>query len=145
MAQKSQSYEHHTRWYPIWHFVAFPILAIHVIVTLVVLLQGFSWWNVWMVLVAMALVLGLFASRAMALTNQDRIIRLEQRVRLERLLPPPLQARIPELKLGHLVALRFAADDEVAGLVERCLSGDLPDRNAVKQAIRDWQADWHRV
>lgn len=145
MVQKQQSYAHHTRYYPIWHFVAFPILAVHVIVTLVVLVRDFTLWNAWMVLVAVALVLGLFASRIMALRNQDRIIRLEQRVRLAQLLSPDLQARIPELTLNHLVALRFAPDDEVVGLVERCLSGELPDRKAVKEAIKNWQADWHRV
>lgn len=144
MAQ-SQSYANHTRWYPIWHFVAFPILAVHVIVTVVVLVREFTLWNAWMVLVAVALVLGLFASRVMALKNQDRLIRLEERLRLRRLLPPEQHDRIDELSLDQLIGLRFADDAEVAGLAVRCLAGELTDRKAVKQAIGVWRADWHRV
>jgi len=76
---------------------------------------------------------------------QDRVIRLEERLRLERLLDPPLAARISELTTAQLVALRFASDEEVGGLVARVLEGELTGRKEIKRAIRSWRPDHERI
>ncbi len=146
MAEQDQSFASHRRFVPIWHFVAFPILAINVPVALYGLYRdGISFATVWGALVAVALVLGLFAGRTMAIINQDRLIRLEERLRLEKLLPEELAASIGKLTVSQLVGLRFAADGEVAGLVKRCLDGELAGREEVKKQIQQWRADHLRV
>jgi hypothetical protein len=81
----------------------------------------------------------------MANTVQDRIIRLEMRLRLREVLPEAMHPRIGELSRRQLVGLRFASDRELPDLVARCLSGELNGGEAVKREIRDWQADWHRA
>ncbi|MDX1495850.1 MAG: DUF6526 family protein, partial [Longimicrobiales bacterium] len=89
-------------------------------------------------------VVGLFA-RVFPLGVQDRVIRLEERLRMERLLPEELKARIEEVETEHLIGLRFASDEELADLVRRVLDGELADRKAVKAAIRSWRADYQRI
>ena len=84
-------------------------------------------------------------ARIYALTVQDRIIRLEMQLRLERILPGDLRERARELTLPQLVALRFASDAELPGLVERVLNGELATGDAIKRAVTDWQADTLRV
>ena len=81
----------------------------------------------------------------MALRAQDRIIRLEERTRLDRLLPADLRVRAAELSTSQLIALRFAPDDEVPELVRRALDGELARQGDIKRAIRDWRADHLRV
>jgi hypothetical protein len=83
--------------------------------------------------------------RVNSLTVQNRVVRLEERLRLERLLPEELRSRIPELTVDQLVALRFAADAEVSGLVRQVLDERLDSRDGIKRRIREWRADWLRV
>jgi hypothetical protein len=89
--------------------------------------------------------LAALASRAMAVRVQDRVIRLEMRLRLAAVLPGDLRAEIPKLATRQLVALRFASDAELPGLVRQVLAGSLRDQKAIKQAIVDWQADHLRA
>jgi hypothetical protein len=84
-------------------------------------------------------------ARINALLAQDRVIRHEERTRLERILPADLKARIEELSVAQIVSLRFASDGEVAELMRQVLAEGLHDRKAIKQRIRDWRADWMRV
>lgn len=84
-------------------------------------------------------------ARLFALTVQDRVIRLEMRLRLERLLPADLKSRIPELSPDQFVSLRFAGDAELPALVREVLDKNLTDRKQIKQKIRDWQADHLRA
>ena len=88
---------------------------------------------------------GIMMARRFALGVQDRVIRLEERIRMERLLPDDLKGRIEEVTTNHLIGLRFASDAELPGLVRRVLDGELADRKAVKQAIENWRADHQRV
>jgi hypothetical protein len=145
MVQPAQSYANHRRYFPLYHYFALPVLAVHVVVTTAGLLRHPSLATAWSVVVALALLGGILAVRTSTLIVQNRVIRLETTLRLARVLPPELRARIPELRLGHLVALRFAPDDELPFLVERCLSGELRSTDEVKRAIRVWQADFVRA
>ena len=145
MAQPAQSYANHRRYFPLYHYFALPILALNVVVTTTLLIRDPSLQTAWSVVVALALLGAILASRTSTLIVQNRVIRLETTLRLARVLPPELRARIPEMRLGHLVALRFAPDDELPRLVEQCLSGELRSADDVKKAIRVWQADFVRA
>jgi hypothetical protein len=101
--------------------------------------------NGWAFLVALALLIGIVLSRNMPLRAQDRIIRLEERIRLQRVLPADLRGRSDELTTDQLIGLRFAPDDELPELARRALSGELKTRTDIKRAIKGWRADHMRV
>lgn len=145
MADQTQSFASHRRWIPIWHFFALPVLIINVFVVAVNYVKDPRLVNGWAVIVAIALAVGIFISRYMPLRAQDRIIRLEERARLERVLPGDLRGRVGELTPAQLVAIRFAADDEVPDLTRRTLNGELKSQGDIKRAIRTWRADTLRV
>jgi hypothetical protein len=143
MAARTQDYSHHTRWSPLYHFVATPIAVLNLYV------QGrhlyynqtrYAFWN-------LVLAIGFFAivgsARLMALAVQDRVIRLEMRLKLRELGVP--EADIKRITVRQFVGLRFASDAELPGLVSRVLSGELAEQKAIKAAIKDWQADWQRA
>jgi hypothetical protein len=145
MSDKPQSAGNHTRWYPLYHFVASPIAALNVYVAARhAWHEGgrFAWWNVVLAIGILALV---FSARVMALAVQDRLIRLEMRLRLGELLPATMRADINRLTVRQMVALRFAGDAELPELVQRVLKGELAGSKAIKAAIKDWQADWQRA
>jgi hypothetical protein len=144
-ARAPQSYATHRRRFPLFHFVALPILLANVAVAVGHAIRRPTLWNAWLVVLALGLVAGLVASRASTLHVQNRVIALEMRLRLAATLPPELRARIPELRLKHLIGLRFAGDSELPGLVERCLRGELATADAVKREIRDWRPDLARA
>jgi len=145
MADQTQTLGTHRRWVPAWHFFAVPILLINVFVVAVNFVRDPRLINGWPVLVAIALFLGIFLSRSMPLRAQDRIIRLEERGRLERVLPADLRGRIGDLTADQLIGLRFAPDDEVPELARRALGGELKTRVDIKRAIRSWRPDHMRV
>jgi hypothetical protein len=140
-----QTYATHRRFFPLFHYVALPILLANVAVAVGHAIRRPTAWNAWLVVVSLGLVAGLVASRASTLYVQNRLIALEMRLRLAATLPPELRIRIPELRLRQLIGLRFAGDAELPGLVERCLSGELPTAEAVKREIRDWRPDFQRA
>lgn len=140
-----QTYANHPRYYPLWHYFAFPVLAGNAIVALVALVRHPTLHEGWWLLVSLALVAAVFASRIMALTVQNRVVRLEMQLRLARVLPPDLQAAIPRLSLQQLIALRFASDEETPELVRRVAEGSLAAPDDLKRAIRRWQPDTLRA
>lgn len=142
---ESQSFSSHRRWFPPFHFIALPVFMLHVIATSWHAYRIPTMWNHWNVVVAVALVALTLAARVMALTVQDRLIKLEQRLRMQAVLPAPLFARTEGLSRKHYVGLRYAGDNELAGLVERCLSGELKTDEDVKKQVKNWQADWIRA
>jgi hypothetical protein len=145
MATAVQSYKKHARWLPLFHFFVIPALLVNVVVAAWGLIQAPGVWTLWSVVFAIAL-LGLgFLSRIQALTVQDRVIRLEMRLRLRQLLPPDLQPRINDLTYRQLVALRFASDDELAELVREVLAGRLASSKEIKMRVKNWQSDWLRA
>jgi hypothetical protein len=128
-----------------WHFFAIPVLVANVVVVATRFLRDPQLSNGWAAIVAIALLVGIFLSRSMPLRAQDRIIRLEERARLERVLPGDLRGRVGELSATQLIAIRFAADDEVPELTRRTLNGELKSQGDIKRAIRNWRADTLRV
>ena len=97
------------------------------------------------ILVAVALLLLAFLARLFALGVQDRVIRLEERMRYERLLPEDLKARIGEFTISQLVSLRFASDAELPALARKVLDEQIKERKAIKQMIQSWRPDYQRV
>jgi hypothetical protein len=145
MDQPIQSYESHRRWIPAFHFFVLPVLLATVFVTLYRLLNDPRGPVAWTVVVAVALFLGVFLLRGMPLRAQDRVIRLEERARFDRLLPSDLRPRVGELTTSQIIALRFAPDDEVPDLTRRALDGELKTQADIKRAIKNWRADTLRV
>ena len=146
MAQaKPQTYANHARLVPAFHLVALPILAVNFLWSAYRAVTGLSFGTVLAALVALALIIVALCARLFALWAQDRVIRLEMRLKLAELLPGDLKGRISDLTTPQLVALRFASDAELPELVRQTLAGSLADQKAIKQAVRNWQADYQRV
>ena len=142
--QTPQTFANHIRLDPPFHFFVIPVLGITVLFTIWNLIRDVSLHSAFMVVVALALLVLAFKCRLYALTVQTRVIRLEERLRLAALLPETLRAKIPQLTEGQLVALRFASDAEIPGLVEKALAANLPNKE-IKKAIVNWRADYFRV
>ena len=145
MDEPIQSYKSHTRWVPAFHFFVVPVLLVNSIVTAIRLVNDPRGTTAWNLIVAIALFLGVFLLRGMPLRAQDRVIRLEERARFDRLLPGDLRPRVGELTTAQFVALRFAPDDEVPDLTRRALDGELKTQADIKRAIKNWRADTLRV
>jgi hypothetical protein len=146
MAQKSpQTLENHARILPAYHYVAFPLFAVNFFFTLYQAVTAFSWANLVAFGVAVALILLFFLARVMALTVQDRVIRLEETLRMRALLPANLQPRIGEFSVKQMVALRFASDAELPELARTVLDGNIMDQKAIKRMVREWRADFQRA
>jgi hypothetical protein len=146
MAEKApQSFANHTRFDPLFHFFVIPVAATSFVITIWNLIRGpLNFGAVWMVIVAMAALVAAFKIRLYALKVQDRVIRLEERLRCANLLSEPMRSRIGELSEAQFVALRFACDAELAALVEKALAGKLPSAE-IKKAIANWRPDYYRV
>jgi len=140
-----QTYATHRRFIPAYHFFAVPILSINALVQIYFAVRHFSGWAVWNVIVALALAALAFTVRGMATRAQDRIIRLEETLRLQRVLPADLRDRVGELTTGQLVGLRFCADAEVAELARAVFAGDCSGREDIKKRIKTWRPDTLRV
>lgn len=144
MADAKQTYANHTRFDPGFHFTLVPIAVI----TEAILIRN-AWkapapMTLWIAFVGLAAIWGLLKMRLYSLKVQDRVIRLEERLRLMQVLPESQRGRIPELTRKQLVALRFASDAELPALVERCWNEKLESKQ-IKQAIKEWRADFFRV
>ncbi len=141
-----QSFQSHAKWVPPFHFFVLPVLLINL---------GFSiywcvkaWFTVSGVLsvaFAAALFVGMVMARMMAMKVQDRVIRIEERIRFERVLPADMHARIGEFTIDQLVALRFASNAELPELARRVLEEKVNDRKAIKRMIKTWRPDLVRA
>ena len=148
---KPQNLANHTRWDPPFHFYILHIFALALILTLVHFFAHITHGDLrdhihafLLILLAVALLMLMFKVRLYALKVQDRVIRLEERLRLTQLLSEPLRSRIPELTEDQLCGLRFASDAEIPKLVERTLKENLK-RADIKKAIQNWRPDYWRV
>jgi len=148
MADK-QTYANHARWYPLFHFVVMPLLVLNFLSHLVRLFMAapesgrktLAFWT----LLSFTLILLALAARLQALKAQDRVIRLEERLRYREVLSPELARRADDLRVGQIIALRFASDEELADLVERTLKGEFAKTKEIKLAIKNWRGDYLRV
>ena len=145
MAQQPQNYANHARFLPIFHVGVLIPFAANVLWTAYKLTRGVSGDSVMALVMAIALMLLAFASRMQAVTVQDRVIRLEMRLRLRDVLPADLRARIGDLTVRQLIGLRFASDAQLPELVRQVLGGQLTAEKAIKQKVTDWQADYLRA
>ena len=140
-----QTYENHPRYVVGYHFVASFLLLVNLVWSVVVIFRHFSPSAVINALTAVALLLLFWYTREFATGNQDRIIRLEMRLRLERLLPAELKGRIGEFTPRQLVALRFASDAELPALARKVLDEKILAGGQIKRMVKDWQGDYLRV
>ena|SRR5579859_2585645 len=141
----SQSYANHTRWHVPFHFFLGPGMLLLVILTIVNVVRHYQRLDAWiLLLIGIMSPVALLLIRLNPLRAQDRLIRLEERLRLQALLPAGMHSRIPELTERQLVALRFASDAEVAGLVAKVLAANMKPTD-IKKAIVTWRADTFRV
>ena len=145
MAEREQSYKSHTRWLPGYHFFVMPVLLINLINALRHVVLSPTRHTAWEVVLGAALLLLGLLSRVMTLTVQDRVIRLEERLRYERVLPAELQVRTAELTIGQIVSLRFASDAELPALARRVLDDKVTARRAIKELIKQWRPDYLRA
>jgi hypothetical protein len=139
-----QSFKHHAMYDPAFHFFLVPLGLAALVWSIVEAVKNPSWMAGIHVLAVFWLVVLMFKVRVYALKVQDRVIRLEERLRLAALLPASLQPRIGELSIDQLIGLRFASDAELPGLVEKTLGGNL-NRKQIKEAVQNWKADNWRV
>jgi len=144
MSEKAQTYANHRRYDPAFHVFTFGVLAISFLLTVWRTVRNPSFENAWWVVVAAAAIVLFFKVRGYALKVQDRVIRLEERLRLEKLLSEPLRARVGELSKGQLIGLRFASDGEVEGLVKQALEEQMSGEE-IKKRISVWRPDEFRV
>ena len=152
MAEKeAQTYSNHTRLDPLFHFFLLPVFALGMVLSLIHFFAHITEGSVFdhvhaflLILLAAALLTAVLKIRLYALKVQDRVIRLEERLRLTQLLPEPQRPRIPELTEQQLIALRFASDAELPKLAERAMNEKLSGKD-IKKAIQNWRPDYWRV
>lgn len=136
-----QNFKNHAKFVPAFHFFVGPVFLLNIVWSIVRVVRGFSFGTIISLLVAIALFVLALTARIFALTVQDRVIRLEMRLRMQQTLPPDLTPRIPEFTVGQLVALRFASDAELPDLARKVLQENLTERKAIKAMVRNWQPD----
>jgi uncharacterized protein DUF6526 len=141
-----QNFKNHTRFVPSYHYFALPVFLINFLWSLYRLKNlGATFEGIFGVIFAAALLVLVLRARLFALCVQDRVIRLEERMRYERLLPADLKPRIEEFTLAQLVSLRFASDAELPALARKVLEEKLTERKAIKQLIKNWRPDYLRA
>lgn len=141
-----QNFKNHGRFVPLYHFFALPMLVINFGWSIYRwIAAGFSIGGLEWVLTSAALFLGVVYPRLFALSVQDRVIRLEERLRYERVLPEELRWRTDELTVNQFVSLRFASDEELGKLMQKVLDGKLAERKTIKQLINKWRPDYLRA
>lgn|ERR1035437_8141824 len=139
-----QNFKNHTMFDPPFHFFLAPVGLILLILSIYHVVRNPTWMTGIHVLVVLWLVILVFKTRLYALKVQDRLIRLEERLRLAQVLPAAQQSRIGDLSIDQLIGLRFASDAELPGLVDKALAGNW-NRKQIKEAVQNWRADNWRV
>src|SRR5271170_917272 len=138
-----QNFKNHSRFHPPFHFVILPLLLLNLIFSIYITIHNWPVYqhtHLWGIVMAIVFFLIAGEARGYALKAQDRVIRLEERLRLHALLPESDRAHINELTVSQLIGLRFASDDELPELAHRALTKNM-DKKAIKEAIVNWRAD----
>ena len=139
-----QSLKNHSRFDPYFHLVTFSALVANLVVAIVYLVHHFGFYSAWLVFLSIVIFVPCFILRIYPLKVQDRVIRLEERLRLQALAPEEWHTQIYKLTEDQLIGLRFAGDDEVVELAKQTLEHHL-DRKQIKERIKNWRADNWRV
>jgi signal transduction histidine kinase len=140
-----QTYANHARFHPPFHFFLAPGGLVLITLAVVNVFRHSFQLDAWiLLLMAVLFFAALFLVRSYPLKAQDRIIRLEEQLRLQKVLSAPLAGRIPELTEAQLIALRFASESELSALVEKALAAKMPAQE-IKKNIVAWRADTFRV
>lgn len=145
MPETTQSFSSHTRWHAPYHFVLFPILFIHFAWCILRLTKAPTLEHAEQFLLSFGLLMMMLLVRVNPLKAQDRIIRLEEQLRYQRLLPADLAARASALPVGFIVAMRFASDAELPRLAQQAVDGAFAKPKELKEAIKNWRGDYFRV
>jgi hypothetical protein len=145
MATTPQTFANHTRWQPPLHYFVLPVMLINVFWAVIVFVKDPNRNSGWWIVVSLALLVLVFFVRLNPLKAQDRIIRLEEKLRYQQILSPALYQQTSALDPGQIIALRFAGDDELEELVSAVLAGKFAKNSDIKRAIRHWRADTFRV
>jgi len=145
MTAKTQTYANHVRWHPPFHFFVLPVMLVNVIWSIVDFVMNPGWHTGWWVVLSLALAVLTVLVRTNPLRAQDRIIRLEEQLRYLQLLQPEFAQQTRSLTSGQIVALRFASDEELEGLMLEILAGRLSKPSDIKRSIKHWRADTSRV
>lgn len=143
----TQTYKNHARWDPLFHFFIAPILLLNIVFWAIFYNHHhnqFSHSGLWFILIAVVLLLLAFKARAYALKAQDRVIRLEERLRLKELCSPAELVELESLTVPQYIALRFASNPELPELARRAVREKLTQKQ-IKQAIVSWRGDYYRV
>ncbi len=140
-----QTYANHTRYVPFYHYVGWPIFLLNLLWAVYRLVTDFSIETCAGALLAFGLLVTLFYARTFAVMAQDRVIRLEERLRMRELLPADLQPRVNDFTTSQLIAMRFASDAELPDLARQVLAEDITSRKVIKERIRTWRPDHQRV
>jgi hypothetical protein len=141
-----QNFANHTKWVPTYHFFVVPVMVLNFVQSIVRLVhRGFSWDGLVGGLTALALLLFVFLARIFALRVQDRVIRLEERLRMNQLLPEDLKPRIGEFTTTQLLGLRFASDEELPSLARQVLNDKITDLKTIKRSVKQWRSDYLRA
>jgi uncharacterized membrane protein YciS (DUF1049 family) len=145
LSNPSQNFENHAKLVPAYHFVAFSLVLVPTVYVLYLAVTDFSVGALMLALYVVGMFIVMFFARLFPLGVQDRVIKLEESLRMQELLPDDLKGRIGEFTVPQFVALRFASDEELPELARRVLDEGITDRKAVKQAVKNWRADNVRI
>ncbi len=142
---ETQTYQNHVRYFPLVHFILFPILFLNLLWQLFRLYQEPSWDRGEFIILSVAFIAMNLAARVQTLRAQDRVIRLEESLRYHKILSPDLAFQAEQLPFGNKVALRFASDEELPELVKKAINGEFKGSKEIKLAIKNWRGDYLRV
>ncbi len=142
---ETQTFENHVRWHVPHHFILMPILLANFIFAIVRIVQDFNIDRAAYLILAIGLIIMGVLVRFNSLTVQTRLIKLEEQLRFERILPKDLTEKAKNLKTGQIIALRFASDEELPLLVERALNNEFEKPVEIKREIKNWRGDYQRV
>jgi len=143
-----QSFKNHTRWDPAFHFFIAPVMLLNVIATV-------YWYfhhhmhthlhsGLWLILISITLLVLTVRVRNYALQNQDRLIRLEEKLRLAATVTPSELIELDSLTTKQYIALRFASNPELPELARRAIRENLTPKQ-IKESIKSWRPDNDRV
>src|SRR5882672_8482218 len=136
MATTPQTFANHKRRHAPFHFFVVPVMLINIIWAIVIFVQSPNWNTGWWIIVSLALVVLAFLVRLNSLKVQDRLIRLEEKLRYQQILSPTLCQQAGALSAGQMIALRFAGDDELEALVAAALAGKFSKTGDIKREIK---------